>query len=84
MTDHKLMPKHGEAFTSPEDKATKQAKHIIMLQQQASFDLIALMQTARSDGTRVAFPCRQCILDTALLFYDLSEAIKELAMVERK
>lgn len=77
--NHKLMPKHGEAFTSSEDKATKQAKYIIELQQTASYDLIGLMQTARSDGTRVAFPCRQCILDTALLFHDLSEAIKELA-----
>lgn len=77
--DHKLMPKHGEAFTSSQDKATEQAKHIIVLQQQASYDLIALMQMAVSDGKLVAFPCRQCILDTALLFHDLSEAIKELA-----
>lgn len=79
LTDHKLLPKHGETFTVLENKAVPQAQHIIALQQRASYDLVNLLQTARSDGKRVAFPCRQCIFDAALLFHDLSEALKELA-----
>lgn len=77
--DHKLLPKHGEAFCVPLDKANKQGAYIIKLQQEASMKLAELLLRGAANSKDVRFPCKQCVLDVALQFHDLSEALKELA-----
>lgn len=78
MTDHKLLPKHGEMLVLDESDADRRIKEIVRLQQQASLDLSDMIGYGVTDGKKVGFPCKQCVLDIALQFHDLSEALKGL------
>lgn len=76
--NHKLLPKHGEMIVLSEGDADRRIKEIVKLQQRASIDLSDMIALALTDGKTVGFPCKQCILDIALQFSDLSEALKGL------
>lgn len=76
---HKLLPKHGEQITIDYNTADRRVKEIIKLQQRASLNLSDLLSIAMTNGKDVTWSCRQCMLDVALQFHDLSELIKELA-----
>lgn len=81
MTDHNLMPKHGEQVTLSEANAERLIKHhICKLQQHASINLSDMLGAILiNDKTRlVILPCKQCVLDISLQFHDLAEALKEL------
>jgi hypothetical protein len=80
MTDHKLMPKHGEIVDINAQKALAIVTAALKLQTTASLDLSVVLSHAMIHNEKqvVKLPCRQCVLDIALQFYDLSELLKEL------
>lgn len=78
MTDHNLMPKHGEMLILSENDADIKIKEICKMQRLASVDLASILDLAVTDGKQVRFPCKQCVLDVSLQFRDLSEILKGL------
>lgn len=79
MTEIKV-PEHGVAFDLKLTNDVRQTMETIFkLQNTGSILLADLIRTTPVTNEVVRFPCRQCILDIALTFHDLSEAIKELA-----
>lgn len=83
MDKHKLLPKHGEQVFIDYNTADRRVKEIIKLQQRASLYLSDLLSIVITDDKIAAWPCRQCMLDVALQFRDLSELINELAQGKR-
>lgn len=78
--NHNLLPKHGEHLKINSNLIDVKLKHICKLQVDASLTLVQVLDTILINDREelVMFPCKQCVLDIALQFYDLSEALKGL------
>ena len=79
MTDHLKLAKHGKRIdvVSDNPKIAELLERIYNLQYDASFTMgIVILQ--HKDKSIVRVGCTQCLLDAALQFHDLSEALKEL------
>jgi len=76
VSDHALMPKHGEEVVV--DKA--KVSDIIKAYNNATMDLAAILTVilVNNRDSKIKFHCKQCLRDLALQYHDLANMISEL------
>lgn len=79
MTDHLKLPSHGKQIDihCSNLKAAELLDRMFNLQCEASLTM-GMVILQHKDESFVRINCTQCLLDAALRFHDLSEALKEL------